>query len=78
MNSLLHITHANAVSAERLAARRTSRRSLEGAQLMRTSSSFAPTGSRSGSRLSETHFYATPVVREQPRPTLSGLDSSAW
>ena len=45
---------------------------------MRTSSSFAPTGSRSGSRLSETHLYATPVVREQPRPTLSGLDSSAW
>ena len=77
MNSLLHITHANAVSAERLAARRTSRRSRK-AQVMRTSGSFAPTGSRSGSRLSETHFYATPVVREQPRPTLSGLDSSAW
>ena len=30
MNSLLHITHANAVSAERLAARRPSRRSLKG------------------------------------------------
>ena len=45
---------------------------------MRTSGSFAPTGSRSGSRLSETHFYATPVVREQPRPTLSGLGGSAW
>jgi hypothetical protein len=40
--------------------------------------SFAPTGSRSGSRLSETPFYATPVVREQPRPTLSGLGGSAW
>jgi len=30
MNSLLHITHANAVSAERLAARRHWRRSLRG------------------------------------------------
>jgi hypothetical protein len=30
MNSLLHIHHANAVSAERLAARRTSRRSRKG------------------------------------------------
>ena len=45
---------------------------------MRSSSSFAPTGSRSGSRLSETHFPATPVGREQPRPTLSGLGSSSW
>jgi len=40
--------------------------------------SFAPTDSRSGSRLPETHIYATPVVREQPRPTLSGLGGSAW
>ena len=40
--------------------------------------SFAPTDSRSGSRLAETHHYATPVVREQPRPTLSGLGGSAW
>jgi hypothetical protein len=40
--------------------------------------SFVPAGSRPGSRLSETHFYATPVVREQPRPTLSGLGGSAW
>ena len=45
---------------------------------MRTSSSFAPTGSRSGSRLSETHFYATPVVREQPRPVPNGFGNSAW
>ena len=45
---------------------------------MRSSSSFAPTDSRPGSRLSETHFHATPVVREQPRPTLTGLGSSAW
>ncbi len=45
---------------------------------MRSSTSFAPTGSRPGSRLSETHFYATPVVREQPRPVLSGLGSSSW
>ena len=28
--------------------------------------SFAPTDSRPGSRLAETHIYATPVVREQP------------
>ena len=41
-------------------------------------SSLAPTGSRSGSRLTETHTYATPVVREQPRPTLTGLGGSAW
>ena len=40
--------------------------------------SSAPMDSRSGSRLSETHTYATPVVREQPRPTLSGLGGSAW
>ena len=40
--------------------------------------SFAPTGSRSGSRLSETHIHATPVVLEQPRPTLTGLGGSAW
>jgi len=40
--------------------------------------SFAPTDSRSGSRLSETHIHATPVVREQPRPTLTGLGGSAW
>ncbi len=40
--------------------------------------SLAPTGSRSGSRLAETHIYATPVVREQPRPIPSGLDSSSW
>ena len=45
---------------------------------MRSSASFAPTDSRPGSRLSETHFYATPVVREQPRPTPSGVGSSAW
>jgi hypothetical protein len=45
---------------------------------MRSSGSFAPTDSRPGSRLSETHFYATPVVREQPRPTPSGAGSSAW
>ena len=40
--------------------------------------SFVPTDTRSGSRLAETHIYATPVVREQPRPTLSGLGGSAW
>ena len=40
--------------------------------------SFVPTDSRSRSRLSETHIHATPVVREQPRPTLSGLGGSAW
>ena len=40
--------------------------------------SFAPTGSRSGSRLAETHIYATPVVREQPRPIPHGLGSTAW
>ena len=40
--------------------------------------SFAPTGSRSGSRLSETHIHATPVVREQPRPILTGLGGSSW
>jgi hypothetical protein len=40
--------------------------------------SFAPTGSRSGSRLSETHHYATPVGREQPRPTRTGLGGSVW
>lgn len=45
---------------------------------MRAQGSFVPAGSRPGSRLSETHFYATPVVREQPRPSLSGLDSSSW
>ena len=45
---------------------------------MRSSGSFAPTDSRPGSRLSETHFYATPVVREQPRPAPSGYGSSAW
>jgi hypothetical protein len=45
---------------------------------MRAQGSFVPAGSRPGSRLSETHFYATPVVREQPRPTPSGYGSSAW
>jgi hypothetical protein len=24
------------------------------------------------------HFFATPVVREQPRPAVNGLASSAW
>ena len=24
------------------------------------------------------HHFATPVVREQPRPTLTGLGGSAW
>ena len=45
---------------------------------MRSSASFAPMDTRSASRLSEAHIYATPVVREQPRPTPSGIGSSAW
>ena len=40
--------------------------------------SFAPTDSRHDSRLPQAHTYATPVVREQPRPTPSGFGSSVW
>jgi hypothetical protein len=45
---------------------------------MRSSWSDAPAGSRPGSRLPQAHHYATPVVREQPRPIPSGLGSSTW
>jgi hypothetical protein len=38
----------------------------------------APAGSHSASRLSESHLYSVPVVRELPRPVPRGLQSSAW
>jgi hypothetical protein len=38
----------------------------------------APVGSHTASRLSESHTYSVPVVRELPRPVPRGLQSFAW
>ena len=45
---------------------------------MRSFISDAPVDTRSAQRLSETHHYTVPVVREQPRPIPNGLGGSAW
>ena len=44
---------------------------------MPTSTSFAPSNTRSAQRASA-HTYTVPVVREQPRPTPLGIGSTAW
>jgi hypothetical protein len=45
---------------------------------MPTSTSYAPVDTRSAQRLSESHAFTVPVVRELPRPIPHGLGNAAW
>ena len=45
---------------------------------MPTSTSYAPADTRSAQRLTESHTFTVPVVRELPRPVAHGFGSTAW